>query len=469
MEKMKINKLALALATTLGLGVVATSAQAINIAENGVGDFAYIPYFSVTKAQNELIEIVNTSNKTVAAKIVFRRGTDSAEVRDFVIILSPKDVWNGVILPTFDATGAVTNARIYTNDKSCTVPHKTSWTPEGTGFSVAFDSAIFGSNVTSSDFISTNVISGFNNSQIRNIKEGYVSVALEGISDIPVTTVNSVAYLSKHVNGTPRDCAAVEFGYANQPAQFAGQFLSVGNVLRVSSIMIDGASNLAMGVPVTTLANAFDAPHIVESGRPNPIEPEMSRKVNVFESSSATLATGTADVPERAVSAVLMNDSIYGTYDFTGGTKSSWVVTLPTKRALMALRPGSVAPFKDSVVPLDIFSWDNEEAEQVTRTDVPFSPFFAVKPSTVALPYEVNVVNFTINKAAQNPLASLLGTTVDQVYAQGWMQLGLTNASNPVTVGTSIFKGIPAIGFEYFENGGFSAANSLGFSKLITK
>ncbi|MCX7087473.1 MAG: hypothetical protein NTV00_05380, partial [Methylococcales bacterium] len=115
MEKMKRNKLALALTAAMGLGAVATSAQAINIAENGVGDFAVVPYFSVANRQNELINIVNTSDKTVAAKIVFRRGTDSKEVRDFIIFLSPKDVWTGTIVPIIE-NGAVVNAKLVTSD-----------------------------------------------------------------------------------------------------------------------------------------------------------------------------------------------------------------------------------------------------------------------------------------------------------------------------------------------------------------
>lgn len=462
---MKRNKLALALTATLGLGAIATNAQAVNIAENGVGDFAYNPYFSVAKAQDQFISIVNTSNKTVAAKIVFRRGTDSIEVRDFIIILSPKDVWSGRISPVIVA-GAVTNAKVFTADKSCTVPEKDKWAPEAGGFSVAFDSNIFGNNVVSSSFVSTNVVSGFQSQQIKDIKEGYFTVAVMGVSNIPTDTPNTVAYFAKHVGGTPRNCAAISNNWPTAQTSIQSQFPTAENVLRVSSIMIDAKSNLAMGVPVTTLANAFGGKGQIRlSGNDNPKEPEMDRSVNVFHSDSAKLYSGTADKAERAVSAVLMNDSIYGTYDFTGGTQSSWVVTFPTKRALMTLKP-AVQPFKDSIVPLSVSSWDNEEAEEVTKTDVPFSPFFPEITPGKTLPYEVNVINFTVAGAVQNPLASLLGTPVNQLYSNGWMQVGFPDAQ-PVTVGTSTFGGMPVIGFEYFENGGFSAANNLGFSKVI--
>ena len=45
MEKMKKNKLALALTAALGLGVFATNVNAVNLAENGVGEYGIIPYF----------------------------------------------------------------------------------------------------------------------------------------------------------------------------------------------------------------------------------------------------------------------------------------------------------------------------------------------------------------------------------------------------------------------------------------
>ena len=472
---MKKNKLALALTATLGLGAFAGSAQAINLAENGVGEFNYIPYFSVTKAQDEYINIVNTSNLTVAAKIVFRRGTDSVEVRDFNIILSPRDVWTGSISAVKDASGAVTNAKIITSDNTCTVPSKDKWNKEANGvYSVPFDSALFGSNVA---LTSSNVLPGFQSQMIKDIKEGYVTVVVMGVSDIGTDVVNSVPYLAKHVNGVPRDCGAIDASFADAAgfASIKGQFSQAENVLRVSSLLVDAKNSLAIGVPVTSLANAFNSGesaartkginNIQLSENDLPKEPNVDPLVaNVFESNSATLFTGTIDKAERTISAVLMNNSVYGTYDTTSGTKSSWVMTFPTKRALMTLRPGSVAPFKDSVVPLAKLAWDTEEAAIVSSSNTNFSPFSPATPATLALPYEVNVLGF----GKQNPLASTLITDADQKFAAGWMQVGFPDAVAVSGVsGTPTFTGMPVIGFEYFENGGLSAANSLGFAKFI--
>lgn len=466
---MKKNKLALAL--TAAMGFAAANVQAVNLAENGVGDFSYVPYFSVAKGQMELINIINTSDKTVAAKIVFRRGTDSSEVRDFIIFLSPKDTWSGVIQPIYNGADIV-NAKLVTSDNSCTVPHKDlgRWNAEGAGsFSVGFDNQIFGSAVNNPAFISTNVLPNFGNQQITNIKEGYVTVASMGSSTVGVNTASSVAYLTKHVNGVPRDCVAVDRAMAT-PAGLAsvrGQFVSGADPLRVTAIMVDAKINTAIGVPVTTLANAFPAgtQNVYQSGTSLPTEAEFGQDFATFDGSVPKLYSGNANKPERAASLALMSDSIYGSYDSTIGT--NWVVTFPTKRAMMANKP-SVAPFGDSVVNVGSVYYNTEEGVPgvVEIADVaPFSPFFAPVvqgPAVPTLKYEVNVVTF--NKV--NSLGSLLALDagLDSGFTKGWMQMGFSNTV-PVTSGTSTASGLPVIGFEYVEAGNVAASNSLGMTK----
>lgn len=476
---MKRNKLALALTATLGFGAVATSAYAVNISENGVGDYAYIPYFSVANGQNEFINVVNTSEKTVAAKIVFRRGTDSGEVRDFIIFLSPKDVWTGMIAPVLDAAGNVINAKLVTSDNSCTVPHKTNgWTQEAPGvYSTTFDNRFFGSNVSDA---STNVLPNFGSQLVNKIAEGYVTVAHMGTSPASTDALNSVAYFTKHgANKIPRNCAVVDAGMAVPGSveynSIAGQFSNAANPLRVTAIMIDAKRNTAIGVPTTTLANSFDGSAFFPSGTLRPTEAEMSRKFAVFNSNEAKLYSGTAKNAEQAASLVLMSDSVYGTYDTTNGTQSSWVMTFPTKRAVMASGVDK-SPFKDSVVQIAKTFFDNEEGVPGSAppavVTAPFSPYFAPPPvpgkAIPTLNNELNVLTF--NKT--NPLSSLLNTDagLDAGFNNGWMQLGFLNSA-PVSAtgtvaGTTVTaNGLPIIGFEYFENAGFSAANSLGFTK----
>lgn len=465
---MKKNKLALALTAAMGL-TAAASVQAVNLAENGVGDYAYVPYFSVAKGQLELINIVNTSEKTVAAKIVFRRGTDSTEMRDFIIFLSPKDTWSGYIAPVYKGTEIV-NAKLVTSDNSCTVPHKTSWKSEGAGtYSVEFDSNIFGSAVTQ---VSENVQPNFGSSAIANIKEGYVSIAAMGSSIVGTDAVNSVAYLTKHVNGVPRNCVAPHDALATKNldgiASVKGQFKSGEEPLRVTAIMVDAKINTAFGVPVTTMANAFatDARVLYPSSTELPTEAEFENKFATYVSAEAKLASGSADKAERSASLALMSDSVYGSYDSTLG--SSWVLTFPTKRATMYLKP-NVQPFGDSVVQVGSTYYNTEEGVPTTApvADVtPFSPYVAPVTPNKAIPtlnYEVNVVTFNKINAFGSLLA--LDAGLEAGFTKGWMQMGFVNAK-PVTFGTAgTATGLPVIGFEYFEAGNVAAANGLGLTK----
>lgn len=469
MEKMKKNKLAIALTATLGLGAFAGTAQAVNISNEGVGEFAFVPYFSVTRDQEEQIKLINTSNLTVAVKVTFRRGTDSLEVRDFNVIMSPRDVWTGKIVPS-----SVGGAKFVTSDTTCTVPHKNNgWTNEGSGkYSVAFDSARFGTAVT---LPSENVITGFRSNLISNIKEGYVTFAVMGVSNIPTTSVNTVPYLAKHVNGVPRDCGSIDWGFANAFSSVKGQFSQAENVLSVSAMLTDVKRGSSIDVPVTNFANAFNDGQGAGLGFNNinlssvdrPTGQDISPAASdVFSDRDAKLYSGTFDAPARALSTAVMNESIFGGFDTTGTAQSSWVVNFPTKKWLMDLNP-NVAPFKDSIVQISRVVNDDEEGEISTPGGLSqFSPFVAPVVPTLALPYEVNVVTFS----GKNPLSSTLNTDANQTFGKGWMQLGFptavavtsTNATNKVT-----HSGMPVIGFEYSEDNGIATATTLHYGKNI--
>ncbi len=454
MENIRKSKLAVALTAALGLGAFAGSAQAVNVANDGIGELSYIPYYSVTKGQEEFIKLVNTSARTVAVKIVFRRGTDSREVRDFNIIMSPFDEWVAKVVPS--ANG---NAKVVTKDTTCTIPNKDQWTKEADGsYSVDFDNTLFGSNVTVE---SENVITGFKNSLVKEIKEGYVYVAVMGINrpDITIGTVNSVPYLAKHINGVPRDCGSIDWGFANRLDDVASQFTTPESVLRVTSSLVDVKAGSAVEVPVTTFANAFNiGANITSSSVEQPDESFVDVESDIFIDSSATLATGTLDKGQRALSTTVMANQVVGTYDTTNSQTSNWIVNFPTKRSLMQLFP-AVQPFNDSVVTIAKASFDEEEETSVTTTK--FSPALT---KTVVLPWEVNVVGFSNN----NSLVSGLFTDSGQGFAKGWMALTFPKAVAVSSVdGKVTYTGMPVIGFELNEGAGIASSQSLSYTKGI--
>ncbi len=241
MKMMKKTKLAAALAATIGLGAFTGSAQAVNMAPDGVGEVLYFPYYKVGETRENYIQMINTSSKTVMVKLMFREGEGSEDVRDFHIVLSPRDTWNGYI-----RADGLNNARVVTSDRSCTVPDKPAWNREtvlGNTFSVPFSTV----NVQGDELLTT---------------EGYAVALVMGVSDVSTFNVDSVAYLAKHVldaNGdwVPRDCAAIDaaFSFSEGLVSIKSQFGEPENVLMGSGVMINTLGSRMVDVPVTALAN----------------------------------------------------------------------------------------------------------------------------------------------------------------------------------------------------------------------
>ncbi len=88
----------------------------VKIAPNAKGDLLFYPFYAAFGDWETTIEVINTSNTySAVAKLVVRSMIDSQECRDFLIYLTPNDVWKGQIMiaPTQmndSDTGAVINA-----------------------------------------------------------------------------------------------------------------------------------------------------------------------------------------------------------------------------------------------------------------------------------------------------------------------------------------------------------------------
>lgn len=67
------------------------------VPNNDLGDLALVPYYTVKEGYVTGIHITNTSEKTQVVKFRFRRATDSMDALDFIVVMSPKDVYNGFL------------------------------------------------------------------------------------------------------------------------------------------------------------------------------------------------------------------------------------------------------------------------------------------------------------------------------------------------------------------------------------
>lgn len=117
---MKKHIIALSVAAAMGGFAGSASAATDHLIFNptGVGHILLVPYFSAQSANVSAINIVNTD--TVHGKVVkvrFRGASNSDDIYDFQVFLSPGDVWTAGI-----SQGADGRAQLATTDKSCTLP-----------------------------------------------------------------------------------------------------------------------------------------------------------------------------------------------------------------------------------------------------------------------------------------------------------------------------------------------------------
>ena len=87
------------------------------VAPDDRGDLALAPYYTVRDDWVTGLHIVNTSDKTQVVKVRFRRATDAMDALDFNLVMSPEDVYAGLL--SRDANGDIAWA---SPDTTCTVP-----------------------------------------------------------------------------------------------------------------------------------------------------------------------------------------------------------------------------------------------------------------------------------------------------------------------------------------------------------
>lgn len=110
------------LAGLAGAAGIASTAQAVNLNPDGIGQVLVYPYYTVNKnadgnAHSTLMSVVNTTENAKAVKVRFNEGQNSQEVLDFNLYLSPYDVWTAAIINRGDVP------TLFVNDTSCTVPY----------------------------------------------------------------------------------------------------------------------------------------------------------------------------------------------------------------------------------------------------------------------------------------------------------------------------------------------------------
>ncbi|MGH8557137.1 MAG: hypothetical protein ACRESZ_06675 [Methylococcales bacterium] len=127
---MKYSGLAFAAAITGAM--LAPAAEAVNLATDGIGEVAIMPYYTVRNGWVSLINITNTAGEAVVVKVRFHESRNSRDVLDINVALSPFDVFTAVLKESKNNSGPVLKVTDFVPgpDKvldTCVIPHQKSF------------------------------------------------------------------------------------------------------------------------------------------------------------------------------------------------------------------------------------------------------------------------------------------------------------------------------------------------------
>lgn len=120
--KATFKPLSLAVAVATASAGYAGIVNAQVLSDNqGLGDLAIVPYYTVNTGWSTGVHVINSSDRTQVVKVRMRRAVDSMDALDFNVVMSPNDVWTGFLTQEGGDPG-LEEIRFYTGDTSCTVP-----------------------------------------------------------------------------------------------------------------------------------------------------------------------------------------------------------------------------------------------------------------------------------------------------------------------------------------------------------
>ncbi len=453
---MKKHIIALGVAAAMGGFAGTASAQTANTLEFnplGVGHILIVPYFSTQDGNVTALNIVNTDTVNgKAVKIRFRGASNSDDIYDFQVFLSPSDVWTAGI-----AKGSDGRSRLDTTDKSCTLP-----------------------SVVSGPFIIDRLPTQASDRNAET-REGYIEILNMGDIYQGSTGSNALALYNatKHVNGvapcTSSVLAAVtrenSSSYLRNPTTGLMGNWTIINTTRVvaysgeaaaiearnASTGAAGTGNIVFwdqrstGIFGTDITNNTADPILVQGFVP------AARFDLPDLSTPYTAGTSTPTVQARELSDSFAARQIVGEFFNLAsvGGATDWVASFPTRRYFAAVEyvgtPGPVYNpsslniyFNSGNTEMGNVSgagasyqlcqkfglnavrfWDREETPRITDNIV-ISPG---TPTSLSLCGEVSVVGINGSGAASSAtFGQLTRTDVSNGFVEGWGSVTVPSA-----------------------------------------
>jgi len=330
---MKKNVLALSIAAMVGgLGFAGAAAAAPTFAvnESGTGHILLAPYYNAQNGNMSVFHLTNTDTVGKAVKVRFRGASNSDDVLDFQVFMSPGDVWTAAV--TADASGL---AQLVTSDNTCTLPRIAAGTP------VKFVT----DRLSKKDWTAAD--------KAAQTREGYVEV----LAMANIKTDSDLYKAIKHVDGkAPCTSTALNatLNYtpgtdnANIGAPTGGLTGAwyVMNVAQTTTFSGAMAAIVATGdAPVNVFSPQKTGTAALKTSDPLMVAnvitaqhydvPDLSTPYTV---SGAGATQAAADAQAKALTDAIARTSVVNQYatDTTISAKTDWVFSMPTRRYSIA-------------------------------------------------------------------------------------------------------------------------------------
>lgn len=337
---MKKNVLALSIAAMIGgLGFAgAASAQVadtLQVNESGTGHMLLVPYYTAQNGNMTVFHVVNTDTSNgKAMKVRFRGASNSDDVLDFQVFMSPGDVWTAAVVK-----GADDVASLVTSDGTCTLPAIAKNTP------VSFVQDRLPAAMTAAD-------------KASNTREGYVEIF--NMADITDTASTGDLYDAiKHKNGVAPCTDSVLQATLTTGAGTAGLAVPTSgllgswyimNVPQTTTFAGSATAILAVtpaGTPAVTrnvfspqangAATLASADPLFKSGIIAAQQYDVPDLSTPYLNATPVTQTG-ADLQATALVTALAKTAVLNQYanDSVVSAKTDWVFSMPTRRYAIA-------------------------------------------------------------------------------------------------------------------------------------
>ena len=459
---MKKNVLALSIAAMIGgLGFAGAASAALSVTESGTGHILLVPYYTAQNGNMTVLHVVNTDTvKGKAMKVRFRGASNSDDVLDFQVFMSPGDVWTAAVTQGADGV-----ASLVTADGTCTLPAIAKNTP------VSFVQDRLPSTMSAAD-------------KANNTREGYVEIfnmadidnsATYTVGGIPAQ--NAPLYKAiKHVNGvapctdsvlqaTVVDGAATE-GLEIPTAGLTGSWYVI-NVPQTTTFSGAASAITASG----TTQNVF-SPQSTGAAALSSADPLFKAGILAAQhydvpdlSTPYEAATATAEAQAIQLNTALAHTAVINQYanDASISAKTDWVFSMPTRRYAIAANYAS--PINQAAVTTTAYVAGDKTTKYRVMNDGVTGSFFVTAANTsvntagqicassVSTSFtdreettKTSGAVFSPGTATQTPLCgevsvlsfadagtSVLGATVARsnvagAYVNGWGQIGFASA-----------------------------------------